>query len=130
MKILKNEIKEYIHLLTNISFINNKIDKYNALFFPIETDGLTEDYSQTVILTEFKETSIGFSNSAKPGILYDPEKKEATLAYIISDNEQKFDLKIYVSLCKALGLVDNDYTSPILDKESYLVNKERIIFKL
>ena len=65
MKILKNELQEYIDLLTNDYdfYFDNKIEKYNALFFPIETEGLTEDYSQTIVLTELKETVVGYSNS-------------------------------------------------------------------
>ena len=132
MKILKNELQEYIDLLTNDYdfYFDNKIEKYNALFFPIETEGLTEDYSQTIILTELKESTIGYSNSAKPGILYDPDDKTATLAYLIVDNQQSLNLKVYVNLCKELRYIKQSYTSPLLEKDAYIINKDQIILKL
>lgn len=132
MKILKNELQEYIDLLTNDYdfYFDNKIEKYNALFFPIETEGLTEDYSQTIVLTELKETVVGYSNSAKPGILYDPEDKTATLAYLIVDNQQSFNLKVYVNLCKELRYIKQNYSSPLLEKDAYIINKDQIILKL
>jgi hypothetical protein len=132
MKILKNELQEYIDLLTNDYdfYFDNKIDKYNALFFPIETEGLTEDYSQTIILTELKESTVGYSNSAKPGILYDPDDKTATLAYLIVDNQQSLNLKVYVNLCKELRYIKQSYTSPLLEKDAYIINKDQIILKL
>ena len=107
-----------------------KIEKYNALFFPIETEGLTEDYSQTIVLTELKETVVGYSNSAKPGILYDPDDKTATLAYLIVDNQQSFNLKVYVNLCKELRYIKQNYSSPLLEKDAYIINKDQIILKL
>lgn len=132
MKILKNELQEYIDLLTNDYdfYFDNKIEKYNALFFPIETEGLTEDYSQTIVLTELKETVVGYSNSAKPGILYDPDDKTATLAYLIVDNQQSFNLKVYVNLCKELRYIKQNYSSPLLEKDAYIINKDQIILKL
>jgi hypothetical protein len=132
MKILKNELQEYIDLLTNDYdfYFDNKIEKYNALFFPIETEGLTEDYSQTIILTELKESTVGYSNSAKPGILYDPDDKTATLAYLIVDNQQSLNLKVYVNLCKELRYIKQSYTSPLLEKDAYIINKDQIILKL
>lgn len=133
MKITKNEIKKYYEILNKGFYFKNSIDKYNALFFPIETDGLDEDYSQTVILTEFKETKFGFSNSSKPGLLYDPVDMSVSLAYVVTDNQQNFNIKTYYNILDQLQMrsdLSEQFDPAIFEKDAMVVNKEHIIVKI
>lgn len=123
MLITKNDLKQCVKELKELEY-HNKVDKYRALFFPIEVEDLHDNTNDFVLLTEVKERVVGFSNSAKPGLVYLDD--EVYLGYVIKDNQQAISLPAYYRLLSELN--DTNYPETILlTKDAYITNVEHIV---
>lgn len=131
MKILKEELKEYIKHIKAFPYYNLK-EENNALFFPIDTGELANDMNanSTIILTEYQERGSMFSNSAKPGLLleYDENDKPLVyLAYVVMDNQKSINLKAYAQLLREFGVISKKFNNPLIEKEAYITTKNTIV---